>query len=58
MADPSLSPEELARRRRGRNLALILVLAALSALFFAVSIVKLSHRPDLFTTSLDGAQGH
>ncbi|MDE2582251.1 MAG: hypothetical protein KGL52_11500 [Rhodospirillales bacterium] len=51
-----LSPEEFSRRRRGRNLALILVLAAFAALFFAVSIVKLAQHPELFTTSLDGPQ--
>ena len=50
----ALSPEELSRRRRGRNWALILVLAAFAGLFFAISIVKLAQHPDLFTTSLDG----
>ena len=47
-------PQELWRRRRGRNRALILVLAALSALFFAISIVKLAQHPNLFSISLDG----
>jgi len=53
---PSPEPEsqEIWRRRRGRNRALILVLAALAALFFAISIVKLAQHPDLFTVSLDG----
>jgi len=53
---PTPVPEsrELWRRRRGRNRALILVLAALAALFFAISIVKLAQHPDLFTVSLDG----
>jgi hypothetical protein len=32
----------VARRRRGRNWALLLVLLAVVALFFAISIVKLS----------------
>lgn len=39
-----LSPEEAAelrRRRRGRNIALLVVLLALSALFYAIAIVKL-----------------
>ncbi len=54
----ALSPEELNRRRRGRNWALILVLAAFAGLFFAISIVKLAQHPDLFTTSLDGPQQH
>ncbi len=57
MTSQSLSPEEIARRRRGRNWALILVLAAFASLFFAISIVKLARHPDLFTTSLDGPRG-
>ena len=32
---------ELNRRKRGRNVALILVLAGLALLFFAITIVKL-----------------
>ncbi len=32
---------ELRRRRRGRNLAIILVLAGLSVLFYAITIVKM-----------------
>lgn len=53
---PTTPEDQLRRRRRGRNWALILVLAAFSALFFAISIVKLAQHPDLFTTSLDGPQ--
>ncbi len=34
---------ELVRRQRGRNMALIVVLAALAILFFAITIVKLGH---------------
>ncbi len=33
---------ELQRRQRGRNLAVMLVLAALVVLFFAITIVKMS----------------
>lgn len=33
---------ELRRRQRGRNVAMMAVLAALAALFFAITIVKLS----------------
>jgi hypothetical protein len=46
---PTLSREEsalLARKRRGRNLVLLWVLLALSALFYAIAMVKLSS-PDL-----------
>jgi hypothetical protein len=32
---------ELAKRRRGRNIALMVVLAFLALLFFAITIVKL-----------------
>jgi hypothetical protein len=44
MAPPSLSPEEadlLRRRRRGRNLMVLGVLLALSALFYAITVVKI-----------------
>lgn len=58
MTEIPLSPEEFLRRRRGRNVALILVLAAFSALFFAISIVKLAQHPGLFSTSLDGPAQH
>lgn len=43
---PSMSPNQAAefvRKRRGRNIALLVVLAALAALFYAISIVKLMH---------------
>ncbi len=33
---------ELRRRQRGRNVAMMVVLAALVVLFFAITIVKLS----------------
>jgi len=33
---------ELGRRRRGRNLAMLVVLLSLCGLFYAISIVKLS----------------
>jgi hypothetical protein len=33
---------ELHRRQRGRNMALMIVLAAVVVLFFAITIVKLS----------------
>jgi hypothetical protein len=39
-----LSPAEaveLRRRQRGRNIALLIVLVAVAALFYAISIVKL-----------------
>ncbi len=58
VTEPPLPSEEFARRRRGRNVALILVLAAFSLLFFAISIVKLAQHPGLFTTSLDGPAQH
>ncbi len=34
---------ELQRRQRGRNVAVIVVLACLVVLFFAITIVKLAH---------------
>ena len=34
--------EAMRRRRRGRNVALLVVLIALVALFYAISMVKLS----------------
>lgn len=43
---PSMSASQAAefvRKRRGRNIALLVVLAALAALFYAISIVKLMH---------------
>jgi hypothetical protein len=41
---PRPSPEqaaEMLRRRRGRNIALLIVLVAICVLFYAISIVKL-----------------
>jgi 4-amino-4-deoxy-L-arabinose transferase-like glycosyltransferase len=38
-----LEAAEMRRRQRGRNVALGLVLGALAVLFFAITIVKLSH---------------
>jgi hypothetical protein len=42
---PPLTPEqavELRRRQKGRNVALLVVLLAVVALFYAISIVKLA----------------
>ena len=33
----------MGRRRRGRNIALLIALAALAAVFYAIAIVKLAH---------------
>jgi hypothetical protein len=33
-----------ARRRRGRNWAIMIVLVALCVLFYAITIVKMAHR--------------
>jgi hypothetical protein len=57
MADPPRMTDaeaaELRRRQRGRNIAMLLVLIGLSALFFAITIVKMTHR------SMDtGMTGH
>jgi hypothetical protein len=45
MAEPPQLPPELAaefrRRRRGRNLAMLVVLLGLSALFYAIAVVKM-----------------
>ncbi len=42
---PSETPAEAAaRRRRGRNWALLAVLIGLSVLFYAMTLVKLGHR--------------
>jgi fatty acid desaturase len=38
---PLTDAEELRRRRRGRNWAIILVLAGLCALFYAITVVKM-----------------
>jgi hypothetical protein len=35
--------DEMRRRRRGRNIALFVVLLALVALFYAITIVKLTN---------------
>ena len=35
--------DELRRRRRGRNIAMIIVLVGLSALFYAITIAKMTH---------------
>jgi hypothetical protein len=47
MADPPRMTDaeaaEFRRRQKGRNIALLLVLIALSVLFFAVTIVKMIH---------------
>ena len=34
---------EFRRRQRGRNVALLLVLVGLAVLFFAITIVKMTH---------------
>jgi hypothetical protein len=36
--------ERLARRRRGRNWAMLIALLALCALFYAITLVKMSHQ--------------
>ncbi len=38
--------EALRRRRRGRNLAMLVVLVAVVVLFYAITVVKMA-RPDL-----------
>ena len=43
---PRPSPDqsaEMVRRQRGRNIALIVVLAGVAVLFFAITLVKLGH---------------
>ena len=50
--EPALSPlsrresAAIARRRRGRNIAMLVVLLAVAGLFYAIAMVKLA-RPDL-----------
>ena len=39
---PSAQSAEINRRRRGRNIAMLVSLVALCALFYAIAIVKLS----------------
>jgi hypothetical protein len=36
--------EILARRRRGRNWAMLIALVALCVLFYAITLVKMSHQ--------------
>jgi hypothetical protein len=47
MEDPPRMTEaeaaEFRRRQKGRNIAMLLVLLGLAALFFAITIVKLTH---------------
>lgn len=46
-APPKMTEAEAAdlrRRQKGRNVALLLALLGLSALFFAITIVKMTHR--------------
>jgi hypothetical protein len=47
MADPPRMTEaeaaEFRRRQKGRNIAILSVLIALSVLFFAITIVKMIH---------------
>jgi hypothetical protein len=50
---PPLTPAEateLRRRQRGRNLALLVALVAVAALFYAIAIVKLGDTPHHLTT--------
>ena len=44
MPEPLAPPvrDEVARRRRGRNLAVLIVLVALCLLFYAITIVKMT----------------
>ena len=37
---PPIDPAALARRRRGRNIAMLLILLGLVALFYGISMVK------------------
>lgn len=39
---PPEAAAEFHRRRRGRNIAMLVVLLALSGLFFAIAVVKMS----------------
>ena len=46
MADDHLDREtstQINRRRRGRSWAMLIVLLALAALFYAITIVKMAH---------------
>lgn len=43
--NPLLTPEQdaaLARRRRGRNIAMLVVLLVLAVLFYAIAMVKMA----------------
>ena len=42
MIPVALDPEDM-RRRRARNWAMLVVLVALCALFYAITIVKMTH---------------
>lgn len=44
-SQPEITPlrDEAARRRRGRNWAIMIVLLGLCGLFYAVTIVKMAH---------------
>jgi hypothetical protein len=42
MSDPA-ADALLARRRRGRNIAMLVALLALALLFYAISMVKMAH---------------
>ena len=37
--------DRVARRRRGRNWAMLIALVALCVLFYAITVVKMSHHP-------------
>lgn len=37
--------EEMVRRRRGRNIAMLVVLLGLAVLFFAITLVKMRAHP-------------
>jgi|GEM_PF-1436354 len=43
---PGQRDEEAHRHRRGRNIAMLVVLVALAVLFFAITMVKMS-KPDI-----------
>jgi hypothetical protein len=40
---PTTSANDAARRRRGRSWAIMIVLVGLVALFYAITIVKMTH---------------
>jgi hypothetical protein len=47
MLDDHLTRDEsdrLARRRRGRNWAMLIALVALCVLFYAITVVKMAHQ--------------